>query len=153
MLNSSRETIYSGAFAYFSGLTSGGSPLFNTATRKLKTWEQVPPEDQPALLFRQRNELAEARKNLPTKWIFNADLYLYVHTGAQSDPDVTPSQLLNPLIDAIEASLTIDDFIDQRCTIGGLVTYIAIDGALDYHLGAFGDEAVAIVPIRIVVNT
>lgn len=147
-----REPIYAAVFAFFAGLTAGGSPLFKTATRKPSTWEDVTPEDQPALLLRQRSEIAERRKGLPTKWTLNLDLMLFVHTGAQNDPTLIPAQILNPLLDAIEASLAVDDPSNNACTLGNLVSHCAIHGAVEIFLGSLGDEAVAIVPIEILVS-
>lgn len=146
-----REPIYAAAFAFFSGLTAGGAPLFNMATRKTKTWEEVAPEDQPALLMRQRAEQADKRKGFPTKWRLEFDLFLYVHTGAQNDPEVVPAQVLNPLLDAIEASLAVDDVANDACTLGGRVSHCAINGTVEIYQGNLGDEAVAIVPIEILV--
>lgn len=148
-----REPIYAAIFAFFAGLTTGNAPLFKTATRRPTTWESVPPEDQPALLMRQKSELGEHRKYLPTKWTLHLDLLLYVHTGAGTDHDVIPSQLINPLLDAIEASLVIDDVVNNVCTLGGLVSYCAIEGSVEIFLGNLGDEAVAIVPIKVLVTT
>jgi hypothetical protein len=148
-----REPVYAAVFQFFAGLTAGNAPLFKVATRKPTTWESVEPEDQPALLLRQRSEHAEHRKFLPTKWTLSLDLMLFVHTGAANDPDVTPAQLLNPLLDAIEASIVIDDFVNGACTLGGLVSYCALDGTVELFLGSLGDEAVAIVPIKVLVNT
>lgn len=146
-----RETIYAGLFEKFSTLTTGGSPLFKTATRKPKVWEQVAPEDQPALLMRQVAEDGEHRKGLSTKWVFKVELLVYVNSNGATDPDVIPSQLLNPLLDAIEASFVIDDRLNNACTLGGLVAYAAIDGTVQLF-SALGDEAVAIVPVRVLVN-
>ncbi len=147
-----REPIYAALFAFFAGLTSGGSPLFKTATRRPSHWEQVPAEDQPALLLRPRNEIAEHVKFRPTKWVINFDLLVYVNTGASTDDSVIPSQMLNPLLDAIEGALQPDDSVTGTCTLGGLVSYAAPHGATDIHLGSLGDEAVAVVPIRVLVN-
>jgi hypothetical protein len=147
-----REPIYAALFEFFSGLTAGGSPLFKVATRRPDHWEAFPPEEQPALLMRQRSEVAQHRLMLPTKWTFNLDLMLYVHTGASQDTTVIPEQLLNPLLDAIEASFAVDDLPNNACTLGGLVSYAAIDGTVEEFLGSSGDQAVAIVPIRILVN-
>lgn len=147
-----REPIYASLFAFFAALTVGGSPAFVTATRQVKTWEDVPPEDQPALLPLPRRETAQRKKGLPTIWTLDVDLLLYVHTGAQNDPSVTPAQLLNPLLDAIEASLTIDDVMNNACTLGGLVSHCAINGPIELFLGSLGDEAVAIVPLQLLTS-
>jgi len=146
-----RENIYAALFAYFSGLTDGMDPLFKTATRKLKVWEDVEPEDQPALLQLQSRESCERIRGLPSKWNLSIDLYLYVHTGAINDPDTTPSQLINPLIDAIEASIVVDDFANNACTLGGLVYHAYIDGTVEMFEGNLGDQACVIIPITVVV--
>ena len=135
-----RENIYAALFAYFSGLTIGTTPAFKTATRKLKVWEDVPKEDQPALLQLQRLETVRKPKGLPAKWTFTIDLYLYVNTEANNDPSIVPSQLLNPLMDAIEAALAIDDVMNDACTLGGLVSHCYIDGAVNIFEGNLGDR-------------
>ena len=148
-----RENIYQAIFNFWSNLTIGGSPAFKSATRKLKIWENVEAEDQPALLQLQRREFVTKPKGLPAKWTLTLDLYLYVHTGAQNDPSVTPSQLLNPLMDAIEAAMTIDDISNDACTLGGIVSHAFIDGNVEIFEGNLGDQLVAIIPITVVVPT
>jgi hypothetical protein len=147
-----REPIYAALFAYFAALTSGGSPLFRTATRSPKHWDSVDPENCPALLMRQRNEIAEHRKFLPTKWTMNLELLIYVHTGQSIDPTIIAAQVLNPLLDAVEASFIVDDIQTNSVTLGGLVNYAAINGATDIYLGSLGNDAVAVVPVRVLYN-
>lgn len=145
-----REPIYQGILAFFTALTAGGSPAFKVATRKMKHWEDVPPEDTPALLLLERTENSQRPKGLPTKWTGYVDLYLYANTGASNDPDVVPMQIINPLLDAIEASLTVDDPFNSACTLGGLVSHCAIEGDIQKFPGSMGDDAVVIVPIAFV---
>ncbi len=148
-----REAIYAALFAKWTALTVGGTPLFVTATRKLQVWENVAAEDSPALLQSQRRETVSRQRGLPSRWTLGVDLFLYVHTGALNDPNIVPSQLLNPLMDAIEAALTVDDVAQNACTLGGLVSSCIIDGTVEIFEGTLGDEAVCIVPITIVVPT
>lgn len=147
-----RNQLYGALFAFFSGLTAGGSPAFRTATRRLSTWEQVPPESSPALLMEERGEEAQYRKGLPTIWRLRIALYLYAHTAASVDPEAVPADIINPLLDAVQGSLEIDDPNDEACTLGGLVSHAAIEGAIERYNGAQGDEAVAIIPITILVS-
>ena len=147
-----REPVYASMFSFFSGLTAGGSPLFKTATRKPDTWENVAPEDQPALLLRQKTETAKRRKGFPTVWTLESDLLVYVHTGAQNDPSLVAAQILNPLLDAIEASIAVDDISNDACTLGGRVSHCAIEGPIEIFLGNLGDEATAIVPLHILTS-
>ena len=147
----SRETIYASVFAFWSNLTVGGSPAFKLATRKLKMWEDVEPEDQPALLQLQRRETVERPRGMPAKWTLSLDLYFYVHTGASNDTDIVPSQLFNPLMDAIEAAMVVDDVGNNAVTLGGIVSHCFIDGAVEIFEGNLGDQLVAIIPITVVV--
>jgi len=148
-----RESIYAAIFTFWSNLTVGGSPAFKSATRKLKIWENVEPEDQPALLQLQRRETVTRPKGLPARWTLTVDLYLYVHTGANNDPSVVPSQLLNPLMDAVEAAMIVDDVGNNAVTLGGLVSHCFIDGAVEIFEGNLGDQAVCIIPLTVVVPT
>jgi hypothetical protein len=143
-----REDIDAKVFEFFAALGAENT-LFRTATRKAKVWEDVAPEDQPALLMRKRRENAVRRKGFPTRWTFNYDLLLYANTGATKDPEAVPSQILNPLVDAIEAALAVDDASNEACTLGGIVSHCAINGDIEIHEGVLGDEGVAIVPIEV----
>lgn len=147
-----REPIYEAVYQFFAALTVGGSPAFKLATRKAALWDSVAPEDQPALLQLQRRENANFRKGLPTIWTCEITLYLYVHTDANNSPDVVPSTLLNPLIDAIVGALTIDDLSNNCCTLGGLVSHCAVEGAIEIFEGNLGDQAVATIPIKFLVS-
>ena len=129
------------------------SPLFVTATRKLKHWEDVQPDGQPALFQLQRHEQVVRKPGLPPRWELGLDLYLYVHTAGNLDPDVIPSQLMNPLLDAVESSFVVDDPQGNRVTLGGLVYNCYIDGAVEIFEGNLGDQAVAILPITVLVPT
>ncbi len=142
-----REPLYAAVFAFFSALTVGASPAFATATRKIKTWEDCGIEQQPALLMRQMAERSTYKKGFPLVWRCDIALMLYVHTGAQMDDTVVPSQLLNPLLDAIEAAVRVDDPGNQAATLGGLVSHCAIEGDVQIFEGSLGDEAVAVVPL------
>lgn len=141
-----RETIYAALFAKLSA-----SAGYVTTSRKLRHWNDVSSEEQPALFVAQRSEVVERPRGLPPKWALTVDVYVYVSTAAQQDSSVIPSQMLNPLIDALEAALAADDLANNACTLGGLVSRCYIDGAIETSEGTLGDQEVAIVPVTIVV--
>lgn len=147
-----RETVYSRIFAFWQALTIGGNPAFMTATRRADHWDKVSSEESPALLQRQRGESATYRKGLPTLWRLEMDLLVYVRTNAQQDTGVIPSQILNPLLDAITAAVAIDDLSNNAATLGGIVSHCAIEGQIQIFQGDLGDEEVAIVPLMVVVS-
>lgn len=142
-----RETIYAALFTLVSG-----SANFVTASRKLVHWSDLGPEEHPAIFQRQVDEVRVEQRGVPPKIKLSVDLYIYVHSLSQQlDPMVTPSQLLNPLLDAIDAALAIDDRSNNVNTLGGLVSHCWIEGKTENFEGMIGDQAVAIIPISILV--
>lgn len=148
------EPIYAAVFAFWQALTVDGVPLFKTATRKAKLWvTDTDPSECPMLLQMQMNQVAQTyRKGIPPVWRCEIRLYLYVHTGASADSSVVPSMLLNPLIDAIRDALRPDNGVEPVCTLGGLVSHCAIEGAIDIYEGDLADDAIAIIPVFFLVS-
>jgi hypothetical protein len=142
-----REPIYDALFT----LVAGAAP-FNVASRRLRHWTAVSAAEQPALFLAQKKEHAKQAEGSPPVWRAELDLYVY----CQAPDDVTaPAIILNPLLDAIEAALApkgVDAFSPGAQTLGGLVRHCWISGAIETDEGALGGQAVAIVPIEILVT-
>lgn len=143
-----REQIYSALFARFQGLKIGDSPAFVTTSRRLRHWGDVPSEEQPALFQAQVRETASVDTRYPTKWALRVDLYLYT----KADMDRSPSEIMNPLVDAVVQCLQHDHPVDGRCTLGGLVHHARVNGTIETDEGTLGDQAVSIIPVEILVN-
>lgn len=137
-----REAIYS---ALFSQVVS--SSVWRTASRRLLHWNDVPAKQQPALFMAQRGESVQTERGKPPIWRLNVDLYVYCRT----DGGLAPGPILNPLVDAIEAALAPNQ-IENAQTLGGLVTWCRIEGAIETDEGTLGDQTVAIIPISILVS-
>jgi hypothetical protein len=138
-----REAIYSTMFSTVQGIAAGAGII--TISRRLMHWSDVPASQQPAIFQVQRHEDPLQKRGLPTEWRLYADLYVYVNTG--SDPHASPSILLNPILDAIEALFPSDS--DHIQTLGGLVSHCWIHGRIETSEGALGAQEVAIIPIEI----
>lgn len=136
-----RELIYSTLFDLLKGVGE-----FKTTSRRLKHWSDVAPAQQPALFVSQRTEIVTRIPGLNPVWDLHLDVYIYANTGG--DKSLAPSQILNPLIDAIEEALK-PNAIDNKQTLGGLVQHAWIDGAIETDEGVLGDQAVAIIPVVI----
>jgi len=135
-----REPIYATLFA----LLSGAAP-FVTSSRRLRHWSDVGPAEQPALFVVQKSETAERKAGLPAKWRALVDVYVYAHAP---DDTTAPATALNPLLDAIEAALAPQGAVQ---TLGGLAAHAWIAGRIETDEGVLGGQAVAIVPIEILV--
>ena len=137
-----RETIYAAAFALASG-----AALFNTKSRRLRHWSEVNVPEMPALFMTQKTEVAKTVTGQPTIWTLNVDFYIY---AASEDPNVAPSTILNPLLDALTV-LFVPPVNLGRQTLGGLVHYCRVNGSIETDEGVLGSQAVAIIPIEILV--
>ena len=141
-----REPVYAALF----NLLAGAAP-FATASRRLRHWTAVSAAEQPALFLVQKRETAKASEGAPTVW--RAELDLYVYCQAPDDASA-PCLVLNPLLDALETALAPKgaDGVAGVQTLGGLAKHCWISGAIETDEGALGGQAVAIVPVEILVT-
>lgn len=137
-----REAIYGALLAKVS--TAAG---FVTASRRLRHWSDVAAAEQPALFQVQKTETVRRETGLPPKWSLGVDLFVYAHAP---DDATSATTAINPLLDAIEATLAPDPFSNMQ-TLGGLVAHCWIAGKVETDEGVLGGQAVAIVPIEILV--
>jgi hypothetical protein len=138
-----REPIYAALFERVAGAAG-----FVTAERRLRHWSDVAPAEQPALFMTQKSEVAAIKAlGAPTVWTLHVELYLYAHS---SDPRLSPTTVLNPLLDAVEAALTPSPTTGvQDLGLPAMVQHAFIAGKIDTDEGALGDQAIAIIPVEI----
>lgn len=137
-----RETVYAAVYAKVSS-----SSTFVTKSRTVKHWADVPKAEQPALFFSEGNESAERRKGFPTVWTLTPQIILYAAT--LDDDTQSPGQILNPMLDAIEACFEPDPGREAQ-TLNDLVYSISIYGTVERDQGFVGGQGVAIIPLRII---
>lgn len=138
-----REAIYSALFARLASV-----PGLRTSSRILKHWDDVPAEQQPALYLSQAREQASTTTGQPTVWRLSVDVYVYVRTSGGQ----VPGAALNPILDGIEAALSLHAVTLRHALDVPGVEWARIEGEIDTDEGTLGDQAVAIVPIRILVT-
>ncbi len=140
-----RESIYAALYALVAQAAS-----FATTGRRLRHWTDVPAAEQPALFLVQKGETAKTRRGQPTEWTLSVDLYLYCQAPDESS---SPASILNPLLDAVVAALKPagNDLAVNAQTLGNQVSHCWIAGRIVTDEGALGGQAVAIVPIDILV--
>jgi len=138
-----REPIYAALFARVAGAAN-----FVTAGRRLRHWSGMAPAEQPALFMRQKQEVAKVPTlGAPTVWTLIVELYLYAHS---SNHYVSPATILNPLIDAVEATLApLAATGLQDLGLPAMVQHARIAGKIQTDEGVLRDQAVAIIPVEI----
>ena len=99
-MNKPRETVYAALFTLLQGATG----IQNTS-RKFLPWDAVATEQCPFLMQVESTETAEVNgRGIPIKWLLHVEAVVYVATSGDVDGQV-PTQIMNPLIDAIEAAM------------------------------------------------
>ena len=84
---------------------------------------------------------------MPGKVLMDCEVWLYSNAGA--NPDLAPAIGLNYLMDAVVAAL--NPFPLEAQTLGGLVTHCWVEGKIDMHPGDLDGQAIAIIPVKILV--
>lgn len=135
-----REPIYAALFALVSGI-----PAIKLASRRARAFADVGSGDQPALFMEQTSEQQDVTTKMPGKWTLHVDLLVYVNTGGL-DPNVVPSTILNPILDAICTALVPPPQFGEQ-TLGGLVARCRVNGSIQIVEGVQGDQAMAVIPV------
>lgn len=135
------ETIYAALFAKLQAVSG-----IKTASRRLKHWNDVAANLQPALYMVQTGEAPEQVRGLPAKWRLSVEVYVYVNVPTEK---IVPSTLLNPILGAIRDILAPDNLAANVNTLGGLVSHCWLSGQIEVYDGVLGDQAVALVPVEI----
>jgi hypothetical protein len=138
-----REAIYSALFKLLSGLDS-----ITTAERVLAHWDDVSPNMQPALYMTMVSQTAEQITGFPTKYTLSAKVWIYTH---RDTGNVIPSAQINQILDELDAALKPAAGPLNKQTLGGLVEHCWISGEIVTDEGTLGNQAVAIVPIQMLV--
>ena len=141
-LVTSREAVYTALFSKLQSIT-----CFRTCTRRLKHWQDVPREDQPALYLELGGETRTPVRGLPARVVLECNLWIYVNSAG--DP-VGP--VLNPVLDAVDKAFEPVNDGDHAVTLGGVVHHCWIEGQTQIFEGVLGDEAVAIIPVKLLVT-
>jgi hypothetical protein len=130
--------------ALFTLLTAGNA--YPTAGRRLVLWTKV--AEQPALFLRHVGDTYPTRPTgIPAKVQMDCEAWIYSRAGG--NPAVIPETALNSLLDGVETALKPDPAAAQ--TLGGLVQHCWIEGRVEIHPGDLDGQAIAVVPIRLLV--
>lgn len=149
-----RAPIYNALFSQLAGTQDPVTTLWShgwvTASQTLRLWKQVGANEMPALFLALKGEVATplGPSGIVTKWTIHMDAWVYVmHDGGPSHAML----VLATQLDRIEAAMK-PAVGQERQTLGGLVYSAKIQGDIETDEGSLGDQAMAVVPITIVVS-
>jgi hypothetical protein len=138
-----REEVMSALFARLQSI-----PGINTTSRRMTLPGMVAPGDMARLMLWEQPERAANITSLPDKRTWEAWVVIVFTNDDAAVPGAT---IINPMIDAIEAALAVDDFNRNVCSLGGLVHYARIEGTVVKETGDTDTTGLggAVVPIKI----
>ena len=150
-----REAIWAGLFTYFQNNTGLASQFVSMGRRHVQPPELVLAL-QPAFFLVQVKEQHEPPKGgMPTRLCLHGFIIIYVPAPVVDEDigqeTVLAATTLNQIYKAIDDALQPDNPGTGKFTIGGLATHCWIEGDTDQDPGLFGQQAAAILPIRILV--
>lgn len=155
-----REAIFSAIFTRLQAI-----PGLLTVSRKWKHFDDVPPEQQPALFLNTGPERCSHERGMPAKWTLQPTLHLYCRNDA--DPLAAPGIQIHAILrnieaafdrTAAEASIANGPFSDSGAdstgtTLGGLVNHAWIQGEIINDEGLLQGQALAIIPLEILTTS
>ncbi len=131
-----REPIYAALFSRVAGAAD-----FATTERRRYDWrDEIAFAALPGLFMRQKQE-----QKSEGKWTLSVDLQIVC--GAS--PGVSPTAVLNPLIDAVEAALAPQATGMQDLGLPAMVQHAYIAGKIEYQDGDQSNQASAIIPVEL----
>jgi hypothetical protein len=120
---------------------------FHTTGRDLLHWSQV--ADQPAVFVVDAEEqFPERSYNMPRADTMAAEIWIY--TKGTERADSSRPKALNALLDAVETVLAPSPITNTQ-TLGDVVEHCWIEGRLDKAPGHTDGQAVAVIPVIMLV--
>lgn len=155
-----RELIFNTLFSLTEGVTwnvgTSNAPIyrsFASRTRRIQLFSDVPDKEQPWLGQSEHSENITQISRMPYKATLNAQWIVYHVAGKQ--PKATPTSTNNLILDALQNAIapkvTDEGYPDERNTLGGLVYHCYIEGEVFKDPGDIDNQAMLIVPIKILV--
>lgn len=144
MTATSREAILTKLFAVLSATGS-----FVTIGRRNRDPESLNATETPALFMVEHSEDYDRKtSSLPAIRRITVKAIFYRDIGA--DLNAIPATDINNILDALDVALLPDDPMTNRCTLGGLVQSVQIDGTIEKAPGDVTGKSLAVVPLKIV---
>jgi hypothetical protein len=134
---------------------AAASQGFVTVSRRLRSIDQVPVEQRPALFQVEKTEKVTQVTRMPTKRRWAAWWIIYHAGGANQDPSQPiGAQTNSAILDALESVIPVGDpehgpEIVQ--TLGGLVHSCFIDGTIQKESGDLDSWGLIVVPLTLIV--
>ena len=157
----SREAIFKALFALTEGVEwnvgTEDAPVMQgfgaSRTRRIALFTDVPVPAQPWLGQAEHRETFGQVTNRPYRNVYGASWIVYHSAGKNKkfEPTIVNNLILDALEKAIAPKPVDPGFLDRRNTLSGLVHHCYLDGEVLKDPGDIDDQAMLVIPIRILV--
>ena len=146
-----RESIMNSLFTLLEGVVFSGPVAgqlsWQTTSRKLRLWGDVPPTSQPAMYLAEHREAYEQLgKGQMRRTGMRATIFAYAYAAGDDEIGGT---YINNMLDGIEAALAPDDIMAGVLTLGGQVQWCRVEGEIIKDPGDLDKQALLMIPIHI----
>ena len=127
--------------------TINGQTSWQTTGRRLRLWNAVPPEEQPAAFLVEHEEHDEWRGLGTERRRLNPRVWCYARTD---DPSIIGGTYINTMLEAFEAQFGMsaqDNFSTGQVTLFGQAYFVRIEGRVFKDPGDIDSQALLIVPL------
>lgn len=126
---------------------------FKTVSRRVKLFSDVPSSSQPACFQAEHGSTEGQVTGMPYKTILEANWIIYHSVGKDKNaiPTIENNLILKGIRLALRPRPTDIGFRDDRNTLGGLVHHCFISGRIFRDPGDIDDQAMIVVPIKLLV--
>lgn len=149
--HATRNQVFTALFNFIRQLPAPPNQKWVTFSQRLKSWDDTPPVEQPAVFLHRLLQTATQNHAYGvTKWHWKATIWIYFRTESYQTDNTYPDQVTDPFIDSIEQLFQTEPGAGAL-TLGDLVKHCWIDGDIYSDPGLEDYQAVIIIPISILI--
>lgn len=118
------------------------------ASRRIRMWSDCP--NQPAMFLRHIGEDIDWQDARLARTTLHLEIWLYSKAGR--NPELAPDVELDALVKAVLDAFTPDNPMTRTFTLGGLLGlsgWARVEGKIDHYPGDLAEQAIAVVPVTI----
>ena len=148
------EPVYAALFELTERIRWGATQQHKmlTRSRRVKLFNEVPAESQPAVFQAEHDETEAPRTGGIGKLTLGATWFVYWAVGGAADavPTITANNILGGIRRALRPITADPGFHDRRQTLGGLAYSVRIEGQVFKDPGDLDGQGLLVVPIKII---
>jgi hypothetical protein len=126
-----------------------GTGAFVTTGKRNRDPESIPTASMPAAFVVKGSETnLHASRSLPNQRVLN--FWIIIYTDAGGSETAVPMDMVDALLESIDAALVPDDPLTNACTLGGLAFSCRIKGETKHAPADVTGKGLALIPVEVI---